>query len=175
MTAQELSYKGYVGSVEVSVEDEMLRGKVKHIDDLVTYRGRTVQELREAFQESVDEYLAWCKEDGKEPCKAYSGTFNIRIGPDRHKRLAVLSSRENKRINAVVCEAIDYFLEVKDQRTRPAVTVWDQVPTPQLQTVRFSDLVTGSFSEADPKSGPTAIVQWEGSDQWHRNSNQASH
>jgi predicted HicB family RNase H-like nuclease len=67
MSEQTLSYKDYTGSVEVSVEDNCLYGRILHIDDLVTYEGQTVEELQQAFGESVEEYLLTCDALGLEP------------------------------------------------------------------------------------------------------------
>lgn len=62
-----IKYKGFIGSVSYSAEDEMLYGKLEFIDDLVNYKGTTVQELKQAFQEAVDDYIVTCKEIEKEP------------------------------------------------------------------------------------------------------------
>ena len=43
-----LTYKTYIGSIEVSVEDECLHGKILFIDDLITYEANTVQEIHDA-------------------------------------------------------------------------------------------------------------------------------
>ena len=53
-----LSYKGYSGTVEISIEDNCLHGKVEFINDLVTFEGETPIELQSAFEEAVDRYLA---------------------------------------------------------------------------------------------------------------------
>lgn len=60
-----LSYKGYTGSLQVSVEDNCLYGRIEGIDDLVTYEAQTVEEARAAFQEAVDHYLQTCAELGE--------------------------------------------------------------------------------------------------------------
>lgn len=80
------SYKGYFGSAEVSQEDECFAGQILYIDDLIMYEGDTYKELEQAFQASVDDYLAFCDEVGKEPQKTYSGSFNIRIGAVLHRQ-----------------------------------------------------------------------------------------
>jgi hypothetical protein len=62
----EMIYKDYTGSVEQS-ETGFLYGKICYIDDLVTYEGKTPEELNAEFQKSVDVYLETCKQAGKEP------------------------------------------------------------------------------------------------------------
>ena len=50
-----LEYKGYLGSVEYSDEDEVLRGRLEFIRDLVTYEGQDAKGIKAAFQDAVDD------------------------------------------------------------------------------------------------------------------------
>ena len=52
-----LQYKGYVGRVEFDDEARLFHGEVIDIRDVVTFQGTCVEELREAFRNSVDDYL----------------------------------------------------------------------------------------------------------------------
>ena len=54
-----LNYKGYLGSIEFSNEDDCLFGKVQGLKGtLVSYAGLTVEELRKDFEGAVDDYIA---------------------------------------------------------------------------------------------------------------------
>jgi predicted HicB family RNase H-like nuclease len=75
-----MEYKGYQGSIEVSLEDNVLHGKILHIVDLVTFEAQTPDGLRQAFEGEVDEYLTFCEEEGVAPDKPFKGTFNVRVG-----------------------------------------------------------------------------------------------
>ena len=108
--SDDLEYKGYTGSVEFSREDRLFFGKILFIDSLLMFHGQTVDELEAAFQETVDRYLAHCETTGKSPNKPYSGTFNVRIGSDRHKALAEVAYRSRVSINEIICKAIDCYL-----------------------------------------------------------------
>ena len=99
-----MKYKGYFGTVEYSADDHCLYGKLAYIRDLVNYEATTVEELEREFQISVDDYLAFCKERGRQPNKPFKGTFNVRIGPELHRAAAIASG--NKSLNAFVCDAI---------------------------------------------------------------------
>jgi predicted HicB family RNase H-like nuclease len=57
-----LKYKSYLGSVEYSNEDNCLYGKIIGIDDLVNYEAQSVEELKNNFKESIEDYLTTCKE-----------------------------------------------------------------------------------------------------------------
>ena len=62
-----MQHKGYWGLVEYDDEAGIFHGEVINLRDVVTFHGESVQELRQAFQESVDDYLAFCAERGDEP------------------------------------------------------------------------------------------------------------
>lgn len=105
-----LKYKGYIGSVDYSEEDNILFGKVLGMSkDTITYEGTTIDELKMDFEEAVDHYLATCVANGIEPRKAYSGSLNIRISPDAHGQLASLAQKLGTSINSVIRTAITDF------------------------------------------------------------------
>lgn len=106
MAQTELAYKSYTGSIEVSIEDECLHGRILFIDDLVTYEGNSVPYLRVAFEAAVDRYLAHCERVGKPPSKPFSGTFNVRIGPYLHGQAARAASRKGIKLNEFVKQAM---------------------------------------------------------------------
>lgn len=62
-----LEYKDYIATVNFSAEDEVFYGKIEGINDLVTFEGSSVDELKQSFEDSVDDYLETCKELGKKP------------------------------------------------------------------------------------------------------------
>jgi len=106
-----LKHKGYVGSSNISHEDNCLFGKIEFINDLVTYEGQTPEELKAAFIEAVDDYIETCKELGQEPEKPFKGSFNVRLGPDLHKRAALKAKQENISLNQLIIEAVEKALE----------------------------------------------------------------
>jgi predicted HicB family RNase H-like nuclease len=62
-----LTYKGYSGHFELDFEAEIIFGYVKDIRSVVTFQGDNVAEAKQAFYDSVDDYLEFCQELGKEP------------------------------------------------------------------------------------------------------------
>lgn len=101
-----LRYKGYTGSIEVSLEDGCLFGKVQFINDLVSYEGETVDELRQSFQSAVDGYLETCRELHQEPEKPFKGSFNVRIGSELHREAAVAATEEGISLNEFVARGV---------------------------------------------------------------------
>jgi len=102
-----LQYKGYYGEVHFSATDEVFYGKLLGISDLVNFEGASVRDLKQAFQEAVDDYLETCCELGKEPEKAYKGSFNVRIPPELHRKAATYANLQKISLNDLVKQAID--------------------------------------------------------------------
>jgi len=105
-----MSYKEYQGSVEFSDEDNIFHGRIIGINDLITFDGYNVEELRKNFRDAVNEYLDICMKLRKEPEKAYKGSFNVRIAPTLHRDLAVYSASQGKTLNSTVEEAIKNYI-----------------------------------------------------------------
>lgn len=101
-----MEYKGYVGSVEFSEEDELFFGKVMGIRSLISYEGTTAKELISDFHTAVDDYLAVCEAEGQAPEKAYKGSFNIRISPDLHKQAVICATSRKMSLNSFVENAL---------------------------------------------------------------------
>ena len=76
-----MKYKGYIGHVEYDDNAKIFHGEVVGLKDTITFQGKSVEELEEAFHDSVNDYLAWCKEQKEEPEEISSETFNSRISP----------------------------------------------------------------------------------------------
>jgi|GEM_PF-1726916 len=64
-----IEYKGYVGWFEFDEKSNLFLGKIANMQTLVTFQGKSVKEIKQAFQAAIDEYLGWCKKHGKEPEK----------------------------------------------------------------------------------------------------------
>ncbi len=101
-----MNYKGYVGSVEFSEEDGVFFGKVIGLRPLLSYEGSTAAELVADFHAAVDDYLALCEAEGTEPEKAYKGSFNVRVSPELHKKLAGCAAAEHMSLNSFVERAL---------------------------------------------------------------------
>ncbi len=107
MRKDTLVYKDFFASVHFSPDDGVFFGKIEGIDDLVTFEGESVQDLREAFESAVDDYLDICTRNGKDPKKSYRGSFNVRITPELHRRLARVAVETGVSLNQLVQNAIE--------------------------------------------------------------------
>lgn len=114
MTAAVFEYQGYLGSAEVDREDNVLTGRLLFMRDVIAYSASTPAELETAFHQVVDEYLEACVGLGDEPDTPCKGTFNVRIGPERHREAALAARRRDVSLNDFVGVAID--AAIADQR-----------------------------------------------------------
>src|SRR5271165_5517091 len=106
-----MEYKGYVGKVEFDDEAGIFHGEVLDTRDVITFQGRSVDELKSAFEESVDDYLAFCEERGEEPNKPFSGQFVTRVPPELHRQVNLAASLSGKSLNAWVVEHLQEALD----------------------------------------------------------------
>jgi predicted HicB family RNase H-like nuclease len=114
-----MEYKGYIGRVEFDDEAGIFHGEVINTRDVITFQGTSVEELRQAFQESVDDYLAYCAERGEEPEKPFSGQFVTRISPDLHRKINVAATLSGKSLNSWVTEQLQKAVS-EPRRSRPS-------------------------------------------------------
>ena len=91
-----MEYKGYVASISYDDVTDMLFGHVVNSgsNSICTFMASDVEGLKREFKISVDDYLAWCEEDGVEPVKPYSGEINLCLGPKLHHTVTLLAMEE---------------------------------------------------------------------------------
>jgi predicted HicB family RNase H-like nuclease len=108
-----LIYKDFIGTVHFSTDDELFYGKIEGINDLVTFEGVSVKELKSSFEEAVDDYLELCAHIGKEPFKSFMGSFNVRISPDLHKKAFKVAVEEGVSLNQFIQQAVEHEINHK--------------------------------------------------------------
>lgn len=101
-----MQYKNYLDRVEFDAEANVFHGEVINIRDVVTFQDKSVGEFKKAFEESVEEYLAFCSERGEEPDKPFTGCFTIRLSPDQHKKVVLAAEKSRKEIDLLVTDVL---------------------------------------------------------------------
>jgi len=100
-------YKDYIGSVHFNADDEVFFGKIEGVEDLITFEGNSVLEVKGAFEEAVNDYIELCEENGKKLEKSYKGSFNIRIAPEIHKKAKRLALMKGISLNQFIQKAVE--------------------------------------------------------------------
>lgn len=102
-----LEYKGYTAHVELDTEAEVFHGKVLDTRDVITFQGRSVDEVQQAFRDSIDDYLEFCAQRGEEPDKPFSGRLMVRLSPQLHRQLYARAKQEGKSLNQLISEKLE--------------------------------------------------------------------
>ena len=131
-----LKYKNFIGSVSYSSDDNVFFGKLEGLNDLVTFEGKTVDTLKKAFHEAVEDYLQLCKEAGKDTFKSFKGSFNVRLQPELHRKAALKSIELGMSLNQLVAKALANFVKQKKRRCRRLRGI---LFSPRLQTGASAD------------------------------------
>ncbi len=102
-----MTYKGYSGIVEYDDDTRIFHGEVVGLKDVITFQGESVSALETAMAESIEFYLEWCAERGKDPEKPFSGKFLVRTDPEVHSKAVIAASRMGLSLNKYVEKAIE--------------------------------------------------------------------
>jgi predicted HicB family RNase H-like nuclease len=102
-----MHHEGYIASIELDEEVGLFHGEVINTRDVLTFQGRTFEELQAAFADTIEDYRDWCRERGKEPERPYSGNFTLRLSPELHRRIAAIAAQAGKSINGFIAETLE--------------------------------------------------------------------
>jgi len=106
-----LRFKDFLATIHFSPEDDCFYGRIEGINDLISFEGRSVRELKKAFREAVEDYLEICRTMGKPVQKSFKGSFNIRISPDLHRKAVRKARLEGITLNQLVQRAMEAELK----------------------------------------------------------------
>ena len=103
-----MEYKGYLAAVEFDDSAGILHGRVVNSGayPIATFEATDAKALRREFERSIDEYLAWCEEDGVEPRRPFSGRLNVRLGSELHAAVAAAAAAKGVSINSWIVQAL---------------------------------------------------------------------
>lgn len=102
-----MTYKGYSARIEYDDDDGIFVGRIAGIRDGVGFHADTVEALRDAFHDAVEDYVETCAKIGKEPQKAFSGQVMFRVDPEVHRKAALAAELSGKSLNQWAEEVLD--------------------------------------------------------------------
>ena len=105
MNVMELN--GYKAKIEYDSELDQFRGEILGLNGSADFYGKSSNELRKEFKNSLRIFLEVCEQNGISPTKEFSGKFNLRINPKLHSEIAAKAIGENKSINQWVSETLE--------------------------------------------------------------------
>ena len=101
-----MQYNGYVARIEFDEEANVFYGEVVNIRDVITFQGKSVEELRRAFKDSVEDYLEFCAQRIEEPEKPFSGRFTVRLSPEQHRKVIIAAEKAGKQVDSWVADVL---------------------------------------------------------------------
>ena len=115
-----MGYKGYHARIEFDSADQIFIGYVLGINDSLNFHGESVKELTQSMHNCIDNYLDYCAQIGKEPEREFKGSFNVRIKPEQHKKVALYAASDGITIYQFVSRAIDNEIGLLERVPREA-------------------------------------------------------
>jgi predicted HicB family RNase H-like nuclease len=106
-----MSYRGYKGYFEYDGKADIFHGQVIGIKDVITFQGRSIDDLKVALKDSIDDYLEMCEQEEKSPDKPFSGKFSLRLPPEVHSKVAQAAASDHKSINSWITDVVENNLE----------------------------------------------------------------
>lgn len=101
-----MKYRGYEAKIEYDEEAGLFHGEVLDLRDVITFQGRSVEELKQALADSVEDYIEFCKTRGEEPEKPFSGQFVVRTEAALHRACAAAARRAGVSLNRWVVDTL---------------------------------------------------------------------
>ena len=109
-----MTYKGYTARVAYDDSVGVLHGRVLGIRDVISFEATNVRDLKRAFRNSLDEYLAFCEEDGVSPERPFSGEFRLRVDKEMHRTLAATAEIEGISLNELISQILSKELKERE-------------------------------------------------------------
>jgi len=108
-----MTYRSYKGYFEYDEKADIFHGQVIGIKDVITFQGRSIDDLKIALKDSIDDYLEMCEQEGKSPDKPFSGKFSLRLPPETHSKVSQAAAAAHKSINAWITDVVKNNLKIQ--------------------------------------------------------------
>ncbi len=103
-----MKYKEFIAKIVYDDEANIFHGDVINIRDVITFQGKSVEELKQALIDSVEDYIEFCAERGEEPDKPFTGRFTINLSPELHKKIILAIEKSDKNIDNWIQDAFEH-------------------------------------------------------------------
>ena len=101
-----MKYKGYIGQVVYDDEAKIFHGDVIGLKDVITFQGKSVDEIEQAFKDSIDDYLEFCHQRGEKPEKTFSGNIRLRMSPTLHETVSLEAAQKGISLNDLITQKL---------------------------------------------------------------------
>lgn len=105
-----LEYKGYHAEIVYDEEDKYYCGRLYGIKDLVMFGGENMEEVEADFHSAVEDYLEFCRADGKEPNREFSNNLDVRIDSKLYQSLKVAAKNAGESFNGFIEKILSDYI-----------------------------------------------------------------
>ena len=111
MSKNRMEYKDYLGTVEWHDDEGIFKGEVLLHRNCISYEGKTIEELRNNFHKSIDNYIEVCEKNNLKREIPFKGSFNVRISDELYKKVYEKSKKDNISINKIINNALKEYID----------------------------------------------------------------
>src|SRR5215469_16023274 len=108
------------------------------------FAGKTIEEMKLAFADTIEDYRAWCAERGVEPEKPHSGTLLLRVPQELHRRLAEKAAEVGASLNQFIVRQLEAPDEARVVRKKAVIP---KVPAAKRKSQRTKSPHSRSASQ----------------------------
>ncbi|WP_196138127.1 hypothetical protein [Aliikangiella sp. G2MR2-5] len=105
-----LVYKGFIGQIDYNSESHKLVGEVVNSVDLIEFEGESAAEIKENFQQRVDEYLAFQNEVVGNRPTPFVGNFTICLTTEKQNKVIQAAQQQGQSVTHWLNQQIDLHL-----------------------------------------------------------------
>ena len=109
-----LQSKNYTCQVSYYNYKDCLTGRVLGMSQIPSVSSKTIEGIKEEFHKAVDDYIAACEKNGKQPERAFTGNYSVRTSPAVHEALALYAAQQEVKFSQVTQQAMSEFIENHD-------------------------------------------------------------
>ncbi len=149
-----LKYKGYAATIEYSTEDRLLVGRIHGLSDTLSFACESADEVEPQFHALIDDYLEMCKDIGKEPERQFSGSFNVRVTPDLHKKAYYAAMDDGISLNEWINKAVEDELVRQPEFIPSTMSIPVQVFSSVVSNPQSKDQLLATKSLPFPETNP---------------------
>jgi predicted HicB family RNase H-like nuclease len=107
MLSNVISYRGYHAEIKYDPSADAFHGRVLGMRDVISFYGRTPEELRHEMQAAIEGYLDWCETDGAKPEKSWTGKLTLRSDDDFRRRVLIAAAARGQSVSAWINQLAD--------------------------------------------------------------------
>lgn len=119
MKVNTLEYKGYVAKLHFDFDDNIIVGRVVNANEIISFHADNTLEIKQAFEDAINDYVEVCIKHGIEPAKPHSGTFSLRLTSELHRELSVEAAQEGISLNDLARQLLKFGLSHRHQGDSP--------------------------------------------------------